>query len=212
MRTVGQMLKEEREARYYSLEEVEKATKIRKELLLALENGEYSKLPPPTFVQGFIKNYGKFLGLDNDKLLAVFRREFSERENPPKVMEAWSSPINKRKFYLTHNKILSGLIFGLIIIFLSYLWLEYRFLVSSPFLEVTQPADKVTIQSQFIKVSGKTDPEAKVKINNQLIEVDISGNFNEEIKLNESANTIVISSESKSGQTTTVERTVYVKP
>ena len=76
MRTVGQILKEERERKLYTLEEVEKTTKIRKELLEELEAGHYSLLPPPTFVQGFIKNYGKFLGLDTEKLLALFRREF----------------------------------------------------------------------------------------------------------------------------------------
>ncbi|KKQ08609.1 MAG: Transcriptional regulator, XRE family [Candidatus Daviesbacteria bacterium GW2011_GWB1_36_5] len=68
MRTVGQILKETREAKFYTLEEVEKATKIRVELLEALEEDNFSKLPPETFIQGFIKNYGKFLGLDANKL------------------------------------------------------------------------------------------------------------------------------------------------
>src|SRR5687767_6926962 len=100
MRTVGQILKEEREKKFYTLDEVEKVTKIRKELLLALEDDDYSKLPPSTFVQGFIKNYGKFLGLDSEKLLAVFRREFSDRKNPPRIMEAWSNPLENPKFRL----------------------------------------------------------------------------------------------------------------
>ena len=91
MRTVGQVLKEERERKFYTLEEIEKATKIRKELLEALEEGNYKKLPPPTFIQGFIKNYGKFLNLDTEKLLAIFRREFSDTKHPPRILESFSN-------------------------------------------------------------------------------------------------------------------------
>src|SRR3990170_3659859 len=124
MRTVGQVLKEERERKFYTLDEIEKATKIRKELLEALEAGQYSKLPPPTFVQGFIKNYGKFLKLDADKLLAIFRREFSEVKHPPRILETFSNPMDKKKFKLTPARALGGVILSLIIIFFVYLWFE----------------------------------------------------------------------------------------
>src|SRR3989338_11411183 len=100
MRTVGQVLKEEREKRFYTLDEVEKTTKIRKELLEALEAGQYQKLPPHTFVQGFIKNYGKFLGLNPEKLLAVFRREFSDHKFPPRILESFSHPPDNQRFRL----------------------------------------------------------------------------------------------------------------
>src|SRR3990167_2474223 len=110
MRTVGQVLKEERERKFYSLEEVEKTTKIRKELLEALEEGQYNKLPPSTFVQGFIKNYGKFLGLNTEKLLAVFRREFSEGKNPPRILESFKNPLDKKGFKLTPTRVLISVI------------------------------------------------------------------------------------------------------
>ena len=71
MRTVGDVLKQERERKFYTLDDIEKSTKIRKELLEALEKGLYQKLPPPTFVQGFIKNYGKFLGLSTEDRKSV---------------------------------------------------------------------------------------------------------------------------------------------
>jgi len=100
MRTVGEVLKQEREAKFYSIDEIEKATKIRKELLIALEKDEYHKLPPTTFVQGFIKNYGRFLGLDPNKLLAIYKRDFSDRKNPPKILQSFIDPLDKKKFRL----------------------------------------------------------------------------------------------------------------
>lgn len=211
MRTVGQILKEERERKFYKLEEIEKVTKIRKELLQALEADDYSKLPPPTFTQGFIKNYGKFLGLDSEKLLAVFRREFSDRKNPPRIMEAWTNPLDKTKFKLTPTKVISGVVVILLVVFMAYLWIEYRFLVGAPFLEVSQPVDKMQVQDSSVKVVGKSDPEAKVAVNNQQVAVNFSGNFSQEIKLNDSANTIIVTATGKSGKVSKVERTVYFK-
>ena len=211
MRTVGQVLRQAREERFFTLEEVEKATKIRRELLEALEQGQYQKLPPPTFVQGFIKNYGKFLALDTGKLLAIFRREFSEQKNPPWILDSFINPLDKKKFRLTPTRMISGTVLTLIIIFFAYLWFEYRFLVGAPFLEVDQPSDQITVSAPQIQVSGKTDPEAKVSINNQEISVDADGKFFNEIRLAETANTITVTAFSKSGKVTKIQRTVFMK-
>ena len=64
MKRVGQILKEERLRRKLTLDDIEKYTKIRRKVLEALEEGDYSKLPAETFVKGFIKNYGEFLNLE----------------------------------------------------------------------------------------------------------------------------------------------------
>ncbi|TSC87601.1 MAG: Transcriptional regulator, XRE family [Microgenomates group bacterium Gr01-1014_7] len=211
MRTVGQVLKEERERKFYTLDEIEKVTRIRKELLEALEKGEYQKLPPPTFIQGFIKNYGKFLGLNTEKLLAIFRREFSEGKNPPRIMESFANPLDKKRFKITPTRVLVSVVLALIITFFVYLWFQYRFLVGSPFLEVTQPVDQFSTIQEEIVISGRTDPEAKVSINNQEIQVDQNGKFSQQIKLADNASTIVISAVSGSGKQTKIQRTVFLK-
>jgi cytoskeletal protein RodZ len=211
MRTVGQILKEERERKLYTLEEIEKATKIRKELLEALEAGQYVKLPPPTFVQGFIKNYGRFLKLDTEKLLAIFRREFSEGKHPPRILETFSNPVDRKRFRLTPSRALGGVILILIMAFFVYLWFEYRFLVGGPFLEVEKPVNQFRANSSIVSVEGRTDPEAKLSINNQEIGVDPSGKFSQEIKLSDDINTIEVMATSKSGKVTKVERTVFFK-
>lgn len=211
MRTVGQILREEREKELYTLEEIEKATKIRKELLEALEAGQYAKLPPPTFVQGFIKSYGKFLKLDQEKLLAIFRREFSEGKHPPRILDSFKDPVDQRKFRLTPTRVLGGIVLSLIIIFFAYLWFEYRFLVGGPFLEVSQPVNQLSTASPTVSVVGRIDPEAHLSINNQEIGVDPAGRFSQEIKLSDDINKIEISATSKGGKVTKVERTVFFK-
>ncbi|MBI2022218.1 helix-turn-helix domain-containing protein [Candidatus Daviesbacteria bacterium] len=211
MRTVGTILKEAREAKFYSLEDIEKNTKIRKELLEALESDNFEKLPPSTFVQGFIKNYGKFLNLNTDKLLAIFRRDYEAAKHPPQVMESLSNPVGNKQVIITPQRVIASTIVLIIIGFFIYLWVAYRQFVGAPELMVSSPKDQQSVEIPSIVVEGKTDPDAKVAVNNQEIGVDKSGNFREEVKLSSSVNTILITSTSKFGQSSKIERTVFVK-
>lgn len=211
MRTVGQILKEEREKKFYTLDEIEKSTKIRRQLLEALEKDQYFKLPPPTFVQGFIKNYGRFLGLETTKLLAIYRREFSEGKNPPRILESFSNPLDRKKFRLTPAKFVGLAVLVMVAIFFIYLWFEYRFLTDAPFLEILEPQSQLHVATSAVLVSGRTDPEARVSINNQEIQTSIDGRFSQEINLTEGSNTIVVTALGKSGKISKVERTVFLK-
>jgi len=211
MRTVGEILKEAREAKLYSLEDVEKATKIRKELLIALESDDYSKLPPPTFVQGFIKKYSKFLGLDANKLLAIYRREFSEKKHLPYIMDAFIKPVPVRKIQLTPGRVLGLVVTVIVISFFAYLWLQYRQFVGPPNLQVSSPQDQSTTDNGVITISGKTDPEVKILVNNQEIPTSSDGTFREDITLSSQVNKVSIVASSKFGQKNEIDKTVYFK-
>ncbi len=210
MRTVGSIFRETREAKFYTLEEVEKSTKIRKELLIALEADDYSKLPPPTFVQGFIKNYAKFLGLNNEKMLAVFRREFSDKRHKPYVMDTFANPMDKTKLKITPGRVLGVVVAVLILSFFTYLWLQYRMFVGPPKLTLNSPQDQIATDIPTIIVEGKTDPEVKIAVNSQEIPVAEGGEFKKEITLSSPVNKINVTASSKFGQKTEVERTVYL--
>ncbi len=211
MRTVGQVLKEAREAKFYSLEDVEKNIKIRRELLEALESDDFAKLPPATFVQGFIKNYGKFLNLDSNKLLAIFRRDYEAKKHPPLILESFRKPLKNQKMKITPPTIL-GVVVALIVFgFFAYLWVEYRQFVGAPNLEISSPVEGQTVEIPTVVVEGKTDSEARVSVNDQNVGVDSEGKFKEEVKLSSSTNIITISAVSRFGQATKIQRTVFVK-
>lgn len=211
MRTVGQLLKETREAKLYSLEEVEKHTKIRKELLEALENDNYDKLPPLTFIQGFVKNYGKFLGIDPNKLMAILRRDFESKKHPPVVLESFSKPLSKKRIFITPSRLIGVVVAAIVIGFFAYLWIEYRQFVGAPKLELTSPVQGQTVEMTSVLIEGSTDPEVRITVNEQEVGTDSDGNFKEEVKLSSSVNTITVVATSKFGQSSKVERTVYIK-
>ncbi len=70
--TFGERLKREREMREVSLKEVTTATRIGPRFLEALENEEWDKLPGGIFNRGFVRSIARFLGLDEENLLAEY--------------------------------------------------------------------------------------------------------------------------------------------
>lgn len=81
MRSVGEILRTNREKRNISLDEVAGATKIKKEFLKAIEDDQFQKIPSEVVVKGFIKNYAEFLELSPQAALSVFKRDFVEKNN-----------------------------------------------------------------------------------------------------------------------------------
>jgi cytoskeletal protein RodZ len=71
----GEHLRRERELRGISLEEVCAATRISMKFLEALENGDWNKLPGGVFRRGFIRAISRFLGLDEESMVAEYAQE-----------------------------------------------------------------------------------------------------------------------------------------
>ena len=68
----GERLKRERELREVSLNEVTVATRIGTRFLEALENEDWEKLPGGVFNRGFVRSVARYLGLDEENLLAEY--------------------------------------------------------------------------------------------------------------------------------------------
>lgn len=75
---IGQALEKARQERGLTLDEVEHATKIRKRYLAGLEREDYRMLPDAVYIQGFLKTYANYLGLDGEEL----SRELRNRRAP----------------------------------------------------------------------------------------------------------------------------------
>jgi cytoskeleton protein RodZ len=73
MASFGENLRREREMRGVSLQEISSATKISVRFLQALEDEQFDRIPGGVFTRGFIRAYAKYLGLDEDQVLAEYR-------------------------------------------------------------------------------------------------------------------------------------------
>ena len=73
--TVGQQLREAREAKGLSVEDVAAATRIPTRHLSSIETSDWDKLPAATYTIGFAKNYASAVGLDRNLIGEQLRAE-----------------------------------------------------------------------------------------------------------------------------------------
>ena len=73
MKDIGNFLRERREAKGISLDEVEKDLKIRKKYLQNLEEGNIDIIPGKTYLVGYLKNYSKYLGIDEENINQIIQ-------------------------------------------------------------------------------------------------------------------------------------------
>jgi cytoskeletal protein RodZ len=75
MPTIGEQLKQAREARKLSTKQAMLATRVRTHYLEAMEADDFSALPSSVQARGFLRLYADFLGLDANGLIAILQTE-----------------------------------------------------------------------------------------------------------------------------------------
>ncbi|MBI3535214.1 MAG: helix-turn-helix domain-containing protein [Deltaproteobacteria bacterium] len=77
--SLGEFLREAREKRGITLEQIAAATKINVKLLYYIENDQYSELPAKPFVRGFVIAYARFIGLDPKEILTKYNAYLNDK-------------------------------------------------------------------------------------------------------------------------------------
>ncbi|EAL11433.1 transcriptional regulator [Bacillus cereus G9241] len=84
---LGQKLKEARETKGLSVDQLHEVTKIQKRHLVAIEEGNYDVLPGAFYARAFIKQYADAVGLNGEELLVEYQSTIpqSEKRDVPQV-------------------------------------------------------------------------------------------------------------------------------
>lgn len=72
---LGQRLRQERENKGMSLEDLQKNTKIQKRYLIGIEEGNYDVMPGKFYVRAFIKQYCEAVGLNPDDIFDQYKTD-----------------------------------------------------------------------------------------------------------------------------------------
>ncbi|MEI2663821.1 RodZ domain-containing protein [Rossellomorea sp. LJF3] len=75
MTELGNRLKEAREAKNYSLDDLQRITKIQKRYLVGIEEGNYDAMPGKFYVRAFIKQYCEAVGLPPEVIFEEHKEE-----------------------------------------------------------------------------------------------------------------------------------------
>lgn len=80
MEAIGSYLKEIRQSKGISIGKASKETKILLEHLVQIENNEFHKISGSTYIKGFLKKYGEFLGLNGEVLIQEYSKQYEDKK------------------------------------------------------------------------------------------------------------------------------------
>lgn len=98
MQTVGNYLRQQREAKGMSIEEVARATRVPMSSVERLESDQFDELPGEVFVRGFMKSYARAVSLDSDDVLARYTASRRVAWVTPLPISSPTRPARTRRF------------------------------------------------------------------------------------------------------------------
>lgn len=209
MKTVGEILKEARSKKQISLENIASRTKINLSYLHAIEQNDFSKLPPSAFTKGFMQNYAKIVGLNPKTVLAIFRRDYDQDEKGRIIPRSLSDPVKTPK--IPFNPTTTSIIISLIVSILIATFFIRQVIVfrAAPNISLSEPQEESQVTSPVF-IQGNTQPEATITINNQTISVTEDGSFTAEFELSPGEHTLVVTATSRNNKQRTLQRIINV--
>lgn len=121
--TAGERLREAREAKKMSLEEIASTTRIPTRHLESLENGDWDKLPAPTYSVGFARSFAAAVGLDRAEIGDQVRAELGRTRPVYQPIETFEPADPKRAM---PKGLVLGALAALLLVALGLTWLSNR--------------------------------------------------------------------------------------
>lgn len=81
--TPGALMRSIREAHNVTADEVAKRLYLDVQMIKHLEADDYSRLPPPIFVQGYLRAFAKLFNVPDEPLLAAYAKHHPHANTPP---------------------------------------------------------------------------------------------------------------------------------
>lgn len=199
-------MKNARVDKKYSFAHLEGLTKIRRSFIEAIEEENWSALPPFPTVLGFVKSIAGALEIDEKATVAVLKRDYI-----PKKLSISPKPDVTSKFVWSPKITFAVGVIVVLVVMFGYLGFQYYRFVSPPNLKVESPRQSQEIKGNSVLVFGTTDADSKITVNNQPVLVDDNGKFSVSIDIVPETKQIVIKAISRSGKETTVSRTIKIQ-
>lgn len=200
-------LKEKLKEKNLNLERLSELTKIQVYHLQALLAGEFDKLPPAIYREGIFKRLSKFLDLNENEIMEMYKNE----NHATNEISYVNSPIVSKRnsyFILTPKKLMVFLGGTLLVLVSAYLWYQFNFLIGPPNL-VIEPKEDMIVRDESLLVKGKTDSGVDLTVNGENVYVSSDGSFSKDIQLAAGLNIIEIKSVNNLGKVTKIIRQVF---
>ena len=196
---LGEMLRSAREARGLDRARIERDTRIREKYLAAIERGAYDELPGEVYARGFLRTYARYLGLDPDTAIALYRIETRGRRTrtAPVPRGRPRAKPQPRAFVITPSAVAAALLTVLVGALIAYLGYQIVTFARMPDLRVTEPpGDVIGLMEPTLVIRGVTEPNASVSVSglarNPSVEADGEGEFAVTVELVPGTNVVTL--------------------
>lgn len=206
---IGELLREQRESRRLTVEQVSRLTHIKPEYLSHIEANEFEALPPAVYVKGYVRSLAHVYGVEPEPMLALLRRDYRESSAGVLVEQGDAS---RRRTALWRGPIKWPAIFiGAIFCTISgYVLLQWVFAQQPPPLKVDDLASLTQIEATHV-ITGRSSPDVVVLVNDQPAALRPDGSFSYQLQLEQTGLvSIKIEARDQRGKSTIIERSVRV--
>ena len=100
----GERLRQARLLKNRDLKEIATELNISERLLTAIEADDYKSLPEPAFIRGYLRGYGRLLGVDSDLLIAQFNEIYTSATGLSSNHSLENSPLQQLAKLQTHTR------------------------------------------------------------------------------------------------------------
>jgi cytoskeleton protein RodZ len=148
MGELGQLLRQTREEKGITLDQVAHETRIRARFLEALEQEDYEALPTPGHVHGFLRNYTLYLGLDLSEVQALYDAENKPSRFVPGIFRPKDIDLAPPRRPLVRASVALGIVLFLVVLVVGgwALW-QYGMPVLQPLLQpIVEPVVQPVLQ------------------------------------------------------------------
>ncbi|MDF2082285.1 RodZ domain-containing protein [Bacillus pseudomycoides] len=163
---LGQKLKDAREAKGLSIDQLHEVTKIQKRYLVTIEEGDYSILPGAFYARAFIKQYADAVGLNGEELIVEYQSVVpqSESHDVPQISKGQKTQETMQKAAsLPIADHMSKILIALLVIAVGVaVWFVFQWLIGKEEGQVKQTKSE-QIEVQKAKDSPLDEKKDEVK-------------------------------------------------
>ncbi len=199
MLTPGEIFKKRREALRKSIYSVSLETKIGTKYIEMLEENRYNEFDSPVFANGFVKIYSEYLGLDQEKMVALYRRENTDF-NPSSTIKNIKDKRGEKQPFIQKYK---NIIIQAIIVILTIALIAISIILNNSKpkeealdFELLNIQDGYVTKESSITLEGNITQSYMLYINSTLVPVS-NGSFKYQYSLVDGDNKAIIEIKNK---------------
>ncbi len=194
LKIAGKLLKSKREEKELSVEEVCIELRLKKEIILNIENSKFNAFKSYLFLKGYINNYANFLGVK----VSLPDIEIQKNKKTP------SKKNNKKKIFTSKIKIIIFLSFLIIFLIFSLFFYSKSEDTKNDTLSLTYESNVNASNSKNVENENEKVITKEITINENKIFIDESSDKNHDKSFSEESENNI---NSKSTEADVSERT-----